>query len=94
MADKRIITTNLNDEFNKAKTITTANRGAKIVKNPTGVTMGKTAIIEKDSLPKKIQRKMASGVGLNTKMMGPSFYHPLFQSTNMMLPRKNLWSLR
>lgn len=95
MADKRIITTNLNDEFNKAKTITTANRGAKIVKNPTGVTMGKTAIIEKDSLPKKIQRKMASGVGLNTKMMGPSFYHPLFQSTNMMLPRdrreRNEW---
>ena len=93
----RIITTNLNEEFKNAKAGNPPNKGlgARLAKNPTGVTMGKTAIIEKDSLPKNVQRKMASGVGVNSKLGNPSFYHPLFQSTNMMLPRdrreRNEW---
>ena len=50
----RIITTNLNEEFKNAKAGNPPNKGlgARLAKNPTGVTMGKTAIIEKDSLPK------------------------------------------
>ena len=86
----RIITTNLNEEFKNAKAGNPPQNkglGARLAKNPTGVTMGRTAIIEKDSLPKNIQKKMASGVGINSKIGNPSFYHPLFQSTNMVLPR-------
>ena len=86
----QLITNNINEEFKKIK------REANTYKqNPSGVTMGKTAIIEKNNLPKNIQRKMASGSGVNVKMGNPSFYHPLFQSTNMMLPRdrreRNEW---
>lgn len=94
----RIITTNLNEEFKNAKAGNPPQNkglGARLAKNPTGVTMGRTAIIEKDSLPKNIQKKMASGVGINSKIGNPSFYHPLFQSTNMVLPRdrreRNEW---
>ena len=93
---KKIITSNLNEEFNNAKKGANTNQktGAKIIKNPTGVTMGKSAILEKSDLPKNVQRKMAAGVGFNgmnlmnnTKMLGSTFYHPLFQSYNMLLPR-------
>lgn len=102
---KKIITSNLNEEFNNAKQGKNANQktGAKIIKNPTGVTMGKSAILEKTDLPKNVQRKMAAGIGFNgmnlmnnTKMLGSSFYHPLFQSYNMLLPRdrreRNEWT--
>lgn len=57
--------------------------------------MMKTALIEKDSLPNSIKRKMSKSASANVKMGTSSFYHPLFQSTNMMLPRdrreRNEW---
>lgn len=85
-----IITDNINEHFNNLR-----KQGAVINKNPTGVTLGKTAIIEKNTLPKKIQKKMANASGVDVKMGNPSFYHPLFQTTNMMLPRdrreRNEW---
>lgn len=87
----QIITNNLNEQFNNIK------KGSRKVinRNPTGVTLGKTALIEKNSLPKSTIRKMASASGMNTKMGNPTFYHPLFQTTNMMLPRdrreRNEW---
>lgn len=87
---KKIITDNLNDHFNSIR-----KQGAVINRNPSGATIGKTAIIDKTSLPNNIQRKMASASGIDVKMGSPSFYHPLFQSTNMMLPRdrreRNEW---
>lgn len=72
-----IITSNLKEEFNKMKS--------------TGGLM-KSAIVEKDSLSKSVQRQMNSKRTIrasagNVKMGNPSFYHPLFQNTNMMLPR-------
>ena len=92
----KIITENLNDEFNKVKRQKTA--ATTIKRNPTGVTMGRTAIIEKDSLPKTTQKKMkrmANAQGFDVRMANGSFYHPLFQTTNMMLPRdrreRNEW---
>ena len=91
---KQIITNNLNEEFNKIK----RQKTATITKNPTGVTLGRTAIVEKDSLSKTTQRKMrrmANAQGFDVKMANGSFYHPLFQTTNMMLPRdrreRNEW---
>ena len=87
---KKIITSNLNEEFNNAKQGKNANQktGAKIIKNPTGVTMGKSAILEKTDLPKNVQRKMAAGVGFNgmnlmnnTKMLGSSFIIHYFNLT-------------
>ena len=85
-----IITNNLNEHFNNLR-----KQGAVINRNPSGVTLGKTALIEKNSLPKRVQQKMASSVGVDVKMGNPSFYHPLFQTTNMMLPRdrreRNEW---
>ena len=82
MEDKKIITNNINDEWN--------NRG----KQSTAGLM-KAAIIEKNTLPKNVQRKMANAVGTNVKIGNPTFYHPLFQTTNMMLPRdrreRNEW---
>ena len=86
----KIITSNLNEHFNQMR-----KQGAVINRNPSGVTLGKTAIIEKNSLPKRVQQKMASPSGVDVKMGNPSFYHPLFQTTNMMLPRdrreRNEW---
>ena len=86
-----IITRNVEDEFNKFK---------KYGNKPqTGVTMGRSAILDKSDLPPRIQRKMASPsvsyTTNNNKLGNPSFYHPLFQETNMMLPRdrreRNEW---
>ena len=81
MESKRIIIDNINDEWNN--------------RNKSTAGLMKTAIIEKTALPKKIQRKMANAVGTNIKIGNPTFYHPLFQSTNMMLPRdrreRNEW---
>lgn len=64
-----------------------------------------SALIEKEQLPKSIQRKMKKvastnffNTGLNTlnvKLANPTFYHPLFQPVNMLLPRdrreRNEW---
>jgi hypothetical protein len=92
----QIITSNLNEEFNKMKKVGTTN--ATINRNPAGVTMGRSAIIDKSSLSTKTQkkmRKMANAQGVDVKMTSGSFYHPLFQTTNMMLPRdrreRNEW---
>ena len=82
MENKKIIIDNLSDEWNNRNRQSTAG-------------LMKTAIIEKTALPKNIQRKMASAVGTNIKIGNPTFYHPLFQTTNMMLPRdrreRNEW---
>ena len=59
----------------------------------------KTTIVEKNGLPKNIQRKMKSGfakaASANIRMGNPVFYQPLFQATNMLLPRdrreRNEW---
>ena len=90
-----IITNVSNEDFKEAKKKFSlgsryANYGNQ---NKSGLT--KTSIIEKNSLPKNIQRKMASGVSSNIRMGNPTFYHPLFETTNMMLPRdrreRNEW---
>lgn len=86
-----IITTNLNEHFTQLKKGATIKRG----NNHSSVSLGKTATIDKNSLPKKLQKKMASASGVDVKMGNPSFYHPLFQQQNMMLPRdrreRNEW---
>jgi hypothetical protein len=91
----RIITNNINEEFNKIKSSTTTRTGATINRNPSGVTLGKTAIVEKNSLPNKVQKRMTKSAGVDVKMGNANFYHPLFQATNMMLPRdrreRNEW---
>ena len=95
----KIITDNLNEEFSKIRSQkVTASNGAKIVKNPSGVTMGKSSLIDKSEIPNNVQRKMkkmAAGAGVDVRMMDPGCYHPLFQSTNMVLPRdrreRNEW---
>ena len=96
MSDNKIVTTNLNEEFNKARK--QQKTGAVINRNPTGVTLGRTAIVEKSTLSKTTQKKMkrmANAQGFDVKMANGSFYHPLFQTTNMMLPRdrreRNEW---
>lgn len=88
--NNNIITENINEQFKNIK-----NSKNIINRNPSGVTLGKSSLVDKTVLSKKIQRKMASGIGVNSKAGNPSFYHPLFQTTNMMLPRdrreRNEW---
>lgn len=83
-----IITSNINEEFNQIK------RGAVVNRNNGGYGI-RSAIVDKSDLPKKVQRKMASATGTNISMGSSTFYHPLFQTTNMMLPRdrreRNEW---
>jgi len=83
-----LITSNVNEEFRRIKS------GAVVNRNNGGYGI-RSAIIEKNELPKRIQRKMASASGGDVRMGNPTFYHPLFQSTNMMLPRdrreRNEW---
>lgn len=64
-----------------------------------------SSIVNKEDLPPNIQRKMKKtasttffNTGLNTlnvKLANPTFYHPLFQPVNMLLPRdrreRNEW---
>lgn len=45
------------------------------------------SIIEKQSLPKRVQKKMTRAASASVRMGNPSFYQPLFQTTNMLLPR-------
>ncbi len=91
--DSKIITSNLSEEFKKVKQDTKINR--RYANYGNSGSLMKEAIIEKNTLPKKIQRKMASPSNLNMKMSNPTFYHPLFQAVNMMLPRdrreRNEW---
>ena len=67
--------------------------------------MKRSSIVNKTDLPQRIQRKMTKTAstpffnmglhGLNVKFSNPSFYHPLFQPVNMLLPRdrreRNEW---
>ena len=88
-----IITSNLNDEFKQL-------RNSSINRNYANMQFDKSRIIHAEDLPKNIRTKMkrtanysgnggfANGVtGANIKMGNPTFYHPLFQPVNMMLPR-------
>lgn len=92
MNNKRIITSNLESEFQRMK------HNPMLNKPQSTAGMMKTALIEKDALPKRVQSKMtrtASPTVGNVAMGNPTFYHPLFQTTNMMLPRdrreRNEW---
>ena len=66
----------------------------------------RTALVNKEDLSKPLQQKMkrtamwnqysSGGISaMNVKMGNPTFYHPLFQAVNMMLPRdrreRNEW---
>ena len=81
-----IITDNLESEFQNVvnRKISTAG-------------LIRPSIVDKSTLSPKVQRrmKMAAPVGADVKMGNPTFYHPLFQSTNMLLPRdrreRNEW---
>lgn len=64
--------------------------------------LAKNSIVNKSDLPKEIQRKMKrtahktiTAAGIDVKMGSPTFYQPLFQTTNMLLPRdrreRNEW---
>jgi hypothetical protein len=83
-----IITSNINEEFSRIK------RGAVVNRNNGGYGI-RSAIVDKGDLPKRVQRKMASASSTDIKMGSSTFYHPLFQTTNMMLPRdrreRNEW---
>lgn len=96
----RIITTNINEEFNKVKNninrTASVNQGANVGQMHGGGSMLRSALLQdKTGLPKNIQRKMANASMGNIKMGSPSFYHPLFQNMNIMLPRdrreRNEW---
>jgi hypothetical protein len=54
-----------------------------------------SSLTEKRELPQNVQRKMSKGAVANVRMTSPNFYHPLFESTNIMLPRdrreRNEW---
>lgn len=93
----RIITTNLNEEFNKAKSGMAKSAGiANTGSLHGGGAMLRSALLQdKTGLPKNVQRKMANGSMGNIKTGAPGFYHPLFQNMNIMLPRdrreRNEW---
>lgn len=63
--------------------------------NPHARSFLKSNIIDKSSLPVNIQHKMTKAASANIKMADPMFYHPLFETVNMMLPRdrreRNEW---
>lgn len=92
----RIITENINQEFKKIKAESSS-------KEHGGGYQLKSAILEKSDLPKRVQKKMANvsvgggamGAMGNIRNGSASFYHPLFQNMNMMLPRdrreRNEW---
>lgn len=76
------------EAFNKQKTGNQLHGG--------GVQMRSALLQDKTGLPKNVQRKMATASGgSNVQMGSPSFYHPLFQNMNIMLPRdrreRNEW---
>lgn len=55
----------------------------------------KSNIVDKTNLPIHVQQKMTRAASANVKMADPMFYHPLFETVNMMLPRdrreRNEW---
>lgn len=90
----RIITSNVNEEFKRIKEsqLTIDRRYANY---NSGGSFMPSALIDKKELPKQVQKKMTKAAHANVKMGNPTFYHPLFESTNMMLPRdrreRNEW---
>ena len=82
-------------------------RNTSITRQAPNSGMLKSAIVDKDDLPKHIKRRMkrtassfasssmAGMNSLNVKLANPTFYHPLFQPVNMLLPRdrreRNEW---
>ena len=84
----RIITDNLNKEFKMAKNGNKSNHGG-------GAMLRSSLLNDRTGIPPKVQRKMANASLGNIKMGGPTFYHPLFQNLNIMLPRdrreRNEW---
>lgn len=81
----RIITSDLEKEFKSA-----------LYKNSSKSFLGTNSnLVNKKDLPRNVQRKMTRAAVADVKMTAPSFYHPLFQATNMMLPRdrreRNEW---
>ena len=87
----RIITDNLNQEFKMAKNANNANNNL----HGGGAMLRSSLLNGREGIPKKTQRKMASPSLGNIKMGSPTFYHPLFQNMNIMLPRdrreRNEW---
>ena len=62
--------------------------------------LAKNSIVNKSDLPKRIQSRMKRGKTVHAssgvvRMGNPTFYQPLFQTTNMLLPRdrreRNEW---
>ncbi|AEO93285.1 portal protein [Bacillus phage G] len=92
----RIITNFTEKDFQMAKQAASKPNGMS--NNHGGGSLMRSALLQdKNGLPKNIQRKMASpSVGMGNISMGnPSFYHPVFQNMNIMLPRdrreRNEW---
>lgn len=92
-----IITDNLDQEFKMQKSALNRRLGNYTSKNVLGV---QSTIVDRNSLPSKFRKKTAftmpgSAMGVNMKMGAPTFYHPLFQPVNMLLPRdrreRNEW---
>lgn len=94
--NNRIITDVTEADFKMAKEA--AKRSNGMMNNHGGGVLMRSALLQdKNSLPKNIQRKMAApSIGMSNISMGnPTFYHPLFQNMNIMLPRdrreRNEW---
>lgn len=92
----RIITNVTETDFKMAKEASKINKQGTQLHG--GGTQLRSALLQdKNGLPKNVQRKMANAsVGMGNVTMGsPSFYHPLFQNMNIMLPRdrreRNEW---
>jgi len=92
---ERIITHNLDDEFKRIQNNTPPNLNRHYANYNNGGSFLKTSVVNKSDLPKNIQKKMVKAANANVKMGNPTFYHPLFETTNMMLPRdrreRNEW---
>lgn len=94
----RIITSVTETDFRMAKQAAQIQRPNGMMNNHGGGSMMRSSILQdKTGIPKNVQRKMANpSVGMGNIQMGnPSFYHPLFQNMNIMLPRdrreRNEW---
>ena len=93
MRDPNIITSNMEENFKRITQSSTINRRYANYHN--GGSLMKSAIVDKSSLPNNIQKKMVKAANANVSMAAPMFYHPLFETTNMLLPRdrreRNEW---
>jgi hypothetical protein len=90
----KIVTSNVNDEFKRITANSDLiNRGYAHYNQ--GGSLMTSSLTEKRELPQNVQRKMSKGAVANVRMTSPNFYHPLFESTNIMLPRdrreRNEW---